>query len=248
MKNRSFADVGRGFDRRRLQTKTTKELEKLVNENPGFPDLHNQLGISYTMVGELERAIECFKKACELNQKYVEAHLNLAVVLNETGKYEEARKAFQQAVSLEYDVGEHKSILPEIPASVRRRLTSGHSEIGDMYRDVGVYSEAVAEYTKALKLSPQYLDIRLKLGRTYSEMRLLDEAVNELEMILRENPNYLEARIILGTVLHQKGEKDKAEEEWKRCLEQDPKNVKVKSYLELLKKTNVSQSVREEKR
>ncbi len=224
-----------GGHRREEMGSVITNLERQVAEHPGFPDLHNQLGIALSMAGDLEGAGQEFRKAVELNPGYVEAHLNLAVTLSEIGRYGEAQAEFHRAAELEYGVGPDQA-KRDIPKSFRSKLAHKHAEVGDLYREVSRYAEAVREYECALRVNNSFLDIRLKLGKAYLEMKLKEEAISEFRRILEVNPKFLEARAALGFALYCLGEQVQAEEEWRTCLEQDPGNAQVKHYLALVRK------------
>jgi len=210
-------------------------LERQITEHPQFPDLRNQLGVVLSMAGEIERAQQEFQKAVEMNPGYVEAHLNLAVTLNEIGRYEEAKTEFNRAADLEFGHGPDSG-RRDIPKSIRSKIAHKHAEVGDLYREVSRYAEAIREYEYALQVNPSFLDIRLKLGKAYLEMQLKEEAVSEFRRILEVNPNFQDARAALGFVLYCLGERAQAEKEWGTCLAQDPQNLQVKNYLALIRR------------
>jgi len=99
-------------------------------------------------------------------------------------------------------------------------------------------------YRKALKLSPQYLDIKNKLGSAYCEMGLLQDAEAQLEEALAQNPHYVDARITLGVVLLRSGRAARAREEWEKCLALSPTDVRARAYLDLLDRDVSSEETR----
>ena len=110
-----------------------------------------------------------------------------------------------------------------------------HSEIGDTYREVGKYDEAVAEYTKALFLRPKYLDIKIKLGDTYRDQGNVEKAIKEYLEAKKISKDFAPLRIKLGVAYYSTGEIAKARAEWDAVLTKDPKNKKAKMYLNLVK-------------
>jgi tetratricopeptide (TPR) repeat protein len=224
-----------GGHRREEVGSVITNLERQLAEHPQFPDLHNQLGVALSMAGDPERGRREFKKAVDLNPDYVEAHLNLSVTLSELGRYEEAQAEFHRAAELEYGVGPEQG-KGGTPKSFRTRIAHKHAEVGDLYREINRYAEAVREYEHALQVNPSFLDIRLKLGRVYLEMQLKEEAVSEFRKILETNPKYHEARAALGFALFCLGDRAQAEKEWRECLALDPENIQVKHYLTLVRK------------
>lgn len=56
-------------------------LNNLRDISNQFPDYHNLLGITYTLMGDYTKAIGEFKEAIRLNPDYTEVHLNLGIAL-----------------------------------------------------------------------------------------------------------------------------------------------------------------------
>src|SRR4030042_3696686 len=74
------------------------ELTKAIELTPTYPDVNNALGVAHFFGGSREVAVEYFKRACEINPKYLEARLHLAYAAIELG-----------------DAGEGISLLDEFP-------------------------------------------------------------------------------------------------------------------------------------
>jgi tetratricopeptide (TPR) repeat protein len=62
-----------------------KKLQKLIEAHPNFPDLHNELGMAYTVLAQFhsDRAIEAYEKALKINPNYKTALKNLKLIQNE---------------------------------------------------------------------------------------------------------------------------------------------------------------------
>ncbi len=222
------------FERGRYE-EAVGELEQALSFAPDFPDLHNLLGLALGMTGERDRAAACFQRALQLNPQYVEARLNLAIVYNEMGRYDEALREFRSDQPRDPD---HGNLSPE----VRSYLAESHGLLGDTYRNLGLTIDASQEYQKALKVAPQFLDLKNKLGAAYGELGLYDEAEAELNAALAKNPRYVEARVTLGVIYHRSGRPHRAREEWMACLHEDPGHVRARAYLELLDREDAAPS------
>src|SRR6266852_7898944 len=68
-------------------------LEEVVATGRAFADAHHLLGLSYSLVGQSDKALEQFGRALQLNPRYVEALIHTGIVLNELGREEEAAAA-----------------------------------------------------------------------------------------------------------------------------------------------------------
>src|SRR5512143_3418813 len=86
------------FDRGDYATAQTC-FEAVLKERQ-YADVHNKLGQIYHGKGELSRAAQSFLKALKLNPGYTEHALNLAVTLNDMGRYAEANDIFTRAARL----------------------------------------------------------------------------------------------------------------------------------------------------
>jgi tetratricopeptide (TPR) repeat protein len=93
----------------------------------------------------------------------------------------------------------------------------------------------VREYSKALDLCPDFVDLRVRLGNVYRDMGMHNAAAAEFEHAKRLKPDYLPARINLGVVLFSLGRGEEAIAEWNAVLAMDPKNQKALLYLRMIK-------------
>ncbi len=204
-----------------------KYLEQVVAIRP-YADVFNKLGQIYHGRGELSRAAEAFRKALALNPGYTEVSLNLAVTLNDMGKYAEANEIFGKAAKIAH--GSPFSIDPFI----KGKLANEHARIGDIYYDMGLFGEAVEEYKKAINLRPACVDILTKVGIAYREKGMYNEAIREFMKAREIHPRYIPARINLGITYYMKGFIDLAVKEWTETLEMNPENTDARMYLKFI--------------
>jgi tetratricopeptide (TPR) repeat protein len=66
---------------------------------------HFKDGFGYQNEGNLDKAIEEYKKAIELNPNYLQAHMNLGAVYIQQKKYDQAIEEFNTVVKLNYYYG-----------------------------------------------------------------------------------------------------------------------------------------------
>ena len=191
------------------------------------------LGVIYHAQGRFSDAEEAFEEALRLNPNYTEAALNLSVTYNDLGKYDARARGLRQG-RLGTRVGQPRSLDP----FARGKIANMHADLGAAYAGLGLYDEAVREYSKALELCPDFVDLRVRLGNVYRDMGMLDAAVAEFEDAKRLRPDYLPARIHLGVTLFSLGRKDAAIDEWQAVLEVDPNNKSARLYLRMVHDTN----------
>ncbi len=209
-------------------------FHEILVMNPRFADIQNKLGIIYNQTNRLKLAAEAFEKALAINPGYTEASLNLAITYSDLGKYEESRRVFERAARFknEEEKGETAS---GIDPFVRGKLADEHLRLGTMYYDLRLLDEAVDEYQKALRLSPNFADIITHLGIAYRDKGMYDDAIKEFNRAKECNPKYIPARLHLGITYYSQGFYGLAEEEWREALVFDPNNAAVKTYLNFVK-------------
>jgi tetratricopeptide (TPR) repeat protein len=201
---------------------------KMLDKGLEFADVYNMLGvISYTQ-DDFDSAVKHLNKALELNPNYTEARLNLSVVLNDTGAYPDAARAFDAARDASH-ISEGK-----VDPYVKGRLANLHAELGDLYHGMGLYDDAMKEYQVALKLRDEFPDVRTKLGVLYRDMGLHDVAIEEFNKVRQTHAHYTEATIQLGISYYGMGEKEMAKELWKGVLDEFPGDAKATMYYRLV--------------
>jgi tetratricopeptide (TPR) repeat protein len=205
-------------------------LISIYRNNPDFADICNRLGQIYYQKGEYTRAREFLDKAVRLNPDYTEASLNLAVTLNELKQYGRAKEVIEQA---QFRATRKRTPLEPFIAG---KLANKHKDIGDIYRELGMLTESVAEYRKALNVSPGFPDIQVKLAVTLRETGMTEEALELLIRATEHRPDYLDARIQLGITYFSRGFLDRAKEQWGLVLKTDSSHTKALMYMSFLNK------------
>jgi tetratricopeptide (TPR) repeat protein len=205
-------------------------LEELVAAGGAYADAHHLLGLSLSLLGQSERALEAFDTALTLNPRYIEALIHRGVVLNELGRGDEAEAAFRRAqAAAGPSVG-------GFPAHVAARLANHHAALGEMYAEAAALPEAIAQYRRALELGPAYHDLRYRLARLLLESGNALEARVELERVLAERPNFVDAEAALGLAHYLSGDALAARDVWRACLARRPENARVEAYLSMLER------------
>ncbi len=203
-------------------------LEQIVREHRGFADMFNMLGVVNHSASRFGQAEAAFKEALRVNPRYTEAALNLAVTLNDLGRYVEARDIYARAI--ETSRAEPRYLDP----FAKGKLANMHAETGDAYAGLGLLTEAEREYRTALALCPAFVDIRNKLGSTLRDGGDKEGALKEYAAAKAEAPRYIPARVNLGVTLYSLGRKDEARKEWESVLADEPGNKSARMYLDIV--------------
>lgn len=218
--------------------KAGRIFQEILSINPRFADIQNKLGIVYSQTNRLELAAQSFEKALDLNPGYTEASLNLAITYSDIGQYEKAREVFERASRFQEKTMDPASAFSGIDPFVKGKLADEHLRLGKMYADLRLLDDAIDEYQKALRLSPNFADIITQLAIALRDKGRYDEAIKEFNRAKECNPHYIPARLHLGITYYSQGFFGLAEEEWQEALVFDPGNSAVRTYLNFVKPQN----------
>jgi tetratricopeptide (TPR) repeat protein len=205
-------------------------LREVISRSPKYADVHNKMGIICSMKGAMRQAVEHFEKALELNPRYTEASLNLAVTYNDLGEYKKAQEVFSLAAQIAHP--DPNAIDPYIGG----KLANEHYKIGNMYLEFNMNDEAIEEYRKAVKLHPRLADVHTKLGIALRNKGLIEEAIVHFSTAKTINPKYGAAWVQMGLSYYMQGLTGSAFEEWEKALANNPGLKEAENYLRLLKK------------
>ena len=203
-------------------------LAELAAGEAPFADVFDMLGVIYHQQGRVHDAQHMFERALAINPNYTEAALNLAVTYNDVGKYKEANALYARIMEAS------KNAPGQLDPFAKGKLANMHADLGSAYRELGLTSEAVTEYEKALALCPTFHDIRTRLGATLREARRLDAAAREFERVRDEQPRYLPARLQLGLAYYALGRNAEATAEWQEILTLEPGHKSATMYLAMV--------------
>jgi tetratricopeptide (TPR) repeat protein len=201
-------------------------FERVLDDHPGFADLHYLVGLVHERRGDLDAAATSFERALAINPRYAECALALSTVYERRGEWERSR-------ALAARLGEAAREGGGLDPTTSGKIANLHAELADAYREAGELREAIDSYRKALERAPGFHDIRFRLGVTLREAGLPAQAIAELKRVLRGNPAYLEASVQLGLTYWSLGRSEQAIDEWRRVAAADPTRSDAPMYLRL---------------
>ena len=108
-----------------------------------------------------------------------------------------------------------------VPASDRQRAQQANDRGLQLYREKR-YDEAVAQFTEALKLRPDFAQAANNLGFVYYRQQRYAEAARWLENTLKIDPSRAVAYLNLGDAYFNAGDKPKAKQAYSTYLELQP--------------------------
>ncbi|MFQ5429040.1 MAG: tetratricopeptide repeat protein [Phycisphaerae bacterium] len=170
-------------------------------------------GNTFARQGNLEDAAAAYRQALETSPDYVEARVNLGVMLARQGRLDEAVKAYREALR------------------IRPTHADAHYNLANALRARNDNEGAVAEYERALEARPDYTEALINLGTLLQKAGRLEEAIERYRSALKGDPRNLAARCNLAAALAAAGRLDEGIEEVRKALAVDPAYPPARSLL-----------------
>lgn len=151
---------------------------EVLRHHGDWPELFGKLGAIYHHQGRFTDAVKLYAHALQLDPKFLEARLNLAVLLNDMGRYDHASRLLEKM----------SKTIPYPGRIGMGKLATNHMATGDAYFALQLFNHARVEFEHAAKLRPAWPDLKLKLGITYRRLGRYADALRELEASVGLHP------------------------------------------------------------
>ena len=157
--------IGTSFLQQRNYAAAIRELELAEKKDPRSPQIQNNLGLAYFMKDRFDLAELHLRQALSLKPDYTEARNNLARVLIEEAKYNEAIVALKQVTSdLTYE-----------------DVEKGWNNLGLAYFRKGDYRAAKTALANSIKINRDDCYAQSMFGRAQLEQADFQQAAESLD-------------------------------------------------------------------
>lgn len=152
-------------------TGAIKELKLAVSEYPAFLNAHNQMGVLYLRLDEVDHADEAFKAALKINPDAYEPLLNRGIAFYRLGKFRDAESSFRKTLKIMAD------------------SAVSYYYLGRTLNKLGRNEDAEKAFLTCLKMSPDdFKESHRLLAAIYLDRGALPRVVEELEAYLKAVP------------------------------------------------------------
>lgn len=153
-----FGTAGRAARLQSMTGRTAEELFEIALDAESRP-------------GCLAQAADLYERVIQISPEWIEAHINLGVVLYQMGHLEEALAAFRSALALD----------PSNPITCYN--------LGCVLEELGELVEAIGQLRRAARLMPANPDIRFNLALAYEKRGRKRLAREQWALYLRYAPH-----------------------------------------------------------
>ena len=160
----------------------------------------NNLGNSYSEIGDTEQALLALERAVEINPSLAESRLNLGNIYLKKERIGDAIYEYEAALEIN-------------PSNAK-----AHNNLGNAYTKRGWLSDAISQYTQSLKLDPNFIEAYKNLANAYCKREMFGQAAVQLKQAIILEPEDASCYSQLGDVYNQMGDYERAISQYKKAL------------------------------
>jgi tetratricopeptide (TPR) repeat protein len=160
------------FSETGLEDPDMQHWREEVQKDPENLEAVLRLGVSHQNMGRFAEASEFLEAVVEKNPEHTMARAHLAGSLKAQGLY-------QQALAHYLSIGSHFA-----------KSAVFHTDLGEVYYNLGRTEEAIAELGAAMKIDADYWRSHFLLSFAYGDNGQLQEALEESRVASRLNPSF----------------------------------------------------------
>jgi predicted O-linked N-acetylglucosamine transferase (SPINDLY family) len=193
---------------------------QILRWNPKHADSLHLLGTIFAQTGKVTDAVDFLRRAIEIKPDRAPYRVNLGVVLQDLGKYGEARESYECAIFID------------------KNFPESYYNLGKLYKQMEQPYAALLMYEQLLSLYPDRQDAMVNMGNIFYENGRLDKAIDCFQTAsnLVESDFYLTYRsnINLANTYRKQGEDEKAIDAYEKVLRQKTHDgIRIKQALTL---------------
>lgn len=162
--------------------------------------LFNNLGNSYSDIGDTEQALAALERAVQINPSLAESRTNLGNIYLKNGQIEDA--IYEYHADLEINPSDTKT----------------HNNLGNAYTKQGWLNDAISEYNLSLELDPNFIEAYKNLAAAYCKQEMFGQAQSVLKQAIILQPKNASLYSQAGDLYYQMGHYEQAIFQYKKAL------------------------------
>jgi tetratricopeptide (TPR) repeat protein len=205
-----------------IASRAIDDLSKSISLNPSA-NIYKYRGISYTGLGEADKAIADFTQAVKLAPNNVSIYNYRSIAYSRKDDYRHAIADCNKAIKID------------------PTYFLGYANLGSYYRRIGDYDQSIANCNKAIKLEPDngfvptvkvILEFAyLSRGHNYFSKKDYNRAIADFTKAIDLDPDFAEAYYSRGNAYTWKDDFSRAIQDWEKALIIAPNFQEVKDAL-----------------
>jgi tetratricopeptide (TPR) repeat protein len=198
MSPKQYWEKGTGYAENKLYIDAVQNFTLAIRTNKGeiaiedVARIFNSRGLAYQGLNDLDKAIDDFSNALELDDKNPEFSLNRANAFLGRKQYERARDDFSKVIAL------------------APRSAAAYAGRARVNQEAGSLDPAIADYRKLLELEPRNISALYGMGLAYKSKRQDAKAIEVFNELLKIEPRYAAASYQNAGIFSRTGKIDSA--------------------------------------
>jgi tetratricopeptide (TPR) repeat protein len=158
----------------------------------------------------------------------------LALALSATGAWADMNDDCKQSADPDLRIRGCTQVIGRGKRERREYRAIAYNNRGLAYQEKGEVDRAIANFTTAIKFSPNDARVYSNRGSAYATKGELDRAIANLSKAIALNPKYADAYNSRGVAYAKKGDKEQAIADFRKALEIRPSDQDAKNNLKRL--------------
>lgn len=223
--------------------KTQDYFKKAIEQDPRFPQAHNNLGLVYLSSSQEDKALKEFEEAISIDPLYKKPFLNIGALYSSKKDYEKAISYYKKALEIDpnyleaiQNIGgqyilqkKFAQALPYFKELLRKdpKYLDAYQLIAEVYQEQGLYKNAIESLEKGIEVDEKHADFYIALAQVYKDIRDEESSNKYLEkgLLLQQKKPTVAYHYNLAKILRKQGKYDQAIQELNTALELEPKNI-----------------------
>lgn len=195
-----------------------KAFEEAISLDPQNPLPHYYAGVAYHLKRQPLPAITSLNRALQLAPGMPEAILEIGMIMEEIGRFDQARGAYQAVAAGR----EENPVVKEARERLRRLSAMEHYRRAGRLFQERRYEDALKELQSALSLTPENAEFHFAAGTAYLRLERFKEALEAFKKAVEINPAYTDAFFQIGLIYESQSVYKEAIEAFKRVISLAP--------------------------
>jgi len=237
-----------------------EQFSKALKANPVNAEAYKRMAHTYGEMGNLEKELQCYKKAVEVQEKNPLYAFHLGdVLMKKYGDFRQAHFYLQKAYRLNPDnyqyafhyancsqiLGRFEDALEVYDQMIQTspKAPDGYMLKGHCLLKMKKYGQAIQSYSQAQAIRPLDFSAARNLALAHAELKDFESAIVHNEYALRIRPQDVDTLYLLQSLYRRQGRFEEAYTAVREILKIQPGHAgaqRVLSYLEANRKKRVS--------
>ena len=226
-----------------------KMILLLVDDKEDISSIYYSLGVDYSVMGQTDKAIECYNKAVEADKEDYESIIDLTEIYLEKKDWDNLITTYNLIPDEDEDFNMDKFFQQGYAYSMKKEFAKAKERferyiekdpdnldvkfnLGSMNAELGNYSTSIKIFSDLLEIYPDKAEVYFHIGTVYCNMGDHYMAMHNYLEALKIKPNYPEVYNNIGaTQFNDEGDAKKAIDYLEKAVELTKEGDSLRSVL-----------------